>query len=193
MFLAVVLLLALLLVIWLPVPLYPHYYANVRGNEGSMSPPVIGGYGGAQSLPEGFKTKYEADEDEKETSTQYYVDNAKKLITGNMKSVAEHHENELKKGVLDNKKKLLQSVKENSNEDTDKGSDSMAISKKSKIVTKRKFNPNKDDDTNLLITKEILVDMINRIEYNYETVAYLKKYIKARLEEIIDTNNLLDE
>ena len=62
-----------------------------------------------------------------------------------------------------------------------------------KIIKKRIFNPNKEDDTNLMITKEILIDMINRIEYNYENNTYLKKYIKARIEELIETNNLLDE
>ena len=35
--------------------------------------------------------------------------------------------------------------------------------------------------------------MSNRIEYNYETNKYLKKYIKHRVEEIVDMNNLLDE
>ena len=38
----------------------------------------------------------------------------------------------------------------------------------------------------------MLLDMVNRIEYNYENTTYLRKYIKARIEEIIDTNDLLD-
>ena len=61
-----------------------------------------------------------------------------------------------------------------------------------KTIPKRIFNPNKEEDTNLLITKEMLLDMVNRIEYNYENTTYLRKYLKARIEEIIDTNDLLD-
>jgi hypothetical protein len=33
----------------------------------------------------------------------------------------------------------------------------------------------------------------NRIEYNYENNNYLKKYIKHRVEEIVDINKLLDD
>jgi hypothetical protein len=60
-------------------------------------------------------------------------------------------------------------------------------------VKPRTFDPSNEEDTNLLITKEVLQDMSNRIEYNYETNKYLKKYIKHRVEEIVDMNNLLDE
>ena len=62
-----------------------------------------------------------------------------------------------------------------------------------KTVDTRAFDPSKEEDTNLLITKEILTDMINRIEYNYESTKYLKKYIKHRIEEIVDMNKLLED
>ena len=35
--------------------------------------------------------------------------------------------------------------------------------------------------------------MTNRIEFNYESNKYLKKYIKHRVEEIVDMNKLLDD
>jgi hypothetical protein len=57
----------------------------------------------------------------------------------------------------------------------------------------RALDPSNEDDTNLLITKEILQDMLNRIEYNYESNKYLRKYIKHRVEEIIEINKLTED
>ena len=68
-------------------------------------------------------------------------------------------------------------------------------SKKEKFQTvkTRSFDPSKEEDTNFLITKEILQDMVNRIDYNFESSRYLKKYLKHRIEEIVDMNKLLDD
>jgi Ca2+/Na+ antiporter len=60
-------------------------------------------------------------------------------------------------------------------------------------VKHRVFDPSNEEDTNLLITREILQDMHNRIEFNYENNKYLKKYIKHRVEEIVELNKLLDD
>ena len=60
-------------------------------------------------------------------------------------------------------------------------------------VKTRTFDPTKEDDTNLLITKEVLQDMINRIEYDFENSKYLKKYLKHRIEEIVEMNKLLED
>ena len=35
--------------------------------------------------------------------------------------------------------------------------------------------------------------MINRIDYNFESSKYLKKYLKHRIEEMVDLNKLLDD
>ena len=59
-------------------------------------------------------------------------------------------------------------------------------------IKTRKFDPTNDEDTNLLITKEILEDIINRITYQYESTDYLKRYISTRLQEIIKINKLLN-
>jgi hypothetical protein len=64
---------------------------------------------------------------------------------------------------------------------------------KFQTVEVRALDPSNEDDTNLLITKEILQDMLNRIEYNYESNKYLRKYIKHRVEEIIDINKLTED
>ena len=64
---------------------------------------------------------------------------------------------------------------------------------KFQTINRRTFDPTNEEDTNLQITKEILQDIINRIEYDYETSKYLRKYIKHRIEEIIEVNKLTDD
>ena len=160
--------------------------------------PIPNPFKSKNSTNEGFETKYESDQRETEENTQYYVDGIKNLITGRIKKIEDHHNNELKKGILENKKKILehesskntkkQSKTSNDEYEHDTNTDKLHT----KTIPKRIFNPNKEEDTNLLITKEILLDMVNRIEYNYENNNYLRKYLKARIEEIIDTNDLLD-
>ena len=60
-------------------------------------------------------------------------------------------------------------------------------------IPKRKFNLDNDEDMNLLNTREICKDIINRINFKYEDNDYLKKYIGTRIEEIVDLNELLNE
>lgn len=60
-------------------------------------------------------------------------------------------------------------------------------------IPKRKFNPEKESDINLMETRKILEDLINRIDYKYEDNDYLKKYIGSRIEEIVDLNGLLED
>ena len=86
--------------------------------------------------------------------------------------------------------------KDNNDDDNDEENDEDNGNKDNRNVQTikfRKFDPLSDEDTNLLITKEILQDMNNRIEYNYENNKYLKKYIKHRVEEIVEINNLLND
>lgn len=141
---------------------------------------------------ESFETRYEENQREKDENTQDYVNGIKNLITGNLKNINNYHNNELNKGIQENKKKMLEH-EQNKNDKANTINKDINADVDNKIIKKRIFNPNKEDDTNLMITKEILIDMINRIEYNYENNTYLKKYIKARIEELIETNNLLDE
>ena len=61
------------------------------------------------------------------------------------------------------------------------------------IIPKRKFDIEEQEDKNLLNTKQICHDIINRITFKYEDKPYLKKYIATRVEEMVDLNNLLDE
>ena len=60
-------------------------------------------------------------------------------------------------------------------------------------IKRRKFNPDDKADENLINTRQICRDIINRIDYKYEDRSYLLKYIASRLEEIVDLNRLLDD
>lgn len=123
------------------------------------------------------------------------IDSFKNIITSNLHSVTKEADNELKQGLLENKHKILENEKTNRKSNTSNSKNTNNKTKKESFQTieKRKFDPSSEEDTNLLITKEIFQDMINRVEYNYETTPYLKKYIKHRIEEVIDINNLLKD
>ena len=60
-------------------------------------------------------------------------------------------------------------------------------------IKKREFNLAKQEDKHLLYTKETLKEIINRINYEYEDIEYLKKYIGNKFEEIIDLLDLLKD
>ena len=130
-----------------------------------------------------------------------------------MKSFSNAGTNEYKKSLLENQQIQYKNEKKNnknnknntkttkqnfSNIDksgnSSKSGNSINSGKENfKTIKLRKFDPANEEDTNLLITKEILQDMSNRINYNFETNKYLKKYLKHRLEEIVELNKLLDD
>lgn len=60
-------------------------------------------------------------------------------------------------------------------------------------ISRRKFDLTNKDDKILVYTKEVLKDIINRIEYEYDDRDYLKKYIGSKFEEIIDLLGLLND
>ena len=62
-----------------------------------------------------------------------------------------------------------------------------------KPIPQRKFNPADKEDTDLLMVMDHFKDISNRIKYEYEDNRYLKKYIKDKLEDIIDTLDLVDD
>ena len=65
--------------------------------------------------------------------------------------------------------------------------------KSGKAILKRKFDPTNEEDSNLLLTMEACSEIKDRISYNYENKEYLKRYIRDKLEEIIELLNLVDE
>ncbi len=74
---------------------------------------------------------------------------------------------------------------------TDKKKPQKANKENFKTVEQRKFNPADNDDMNLLMTMEICDDIKNRIKYVYEDNGYLKKYIREKIEEIVDMLDLV--
>lgn len=61
-----------------------------------------------------------------------------------------------------------------------------------RAIQQRKFNPAAQLDMNLLETMEICEDIRDRIKYNYEDTKYLKRYIKEKLEEVVDLLDLIE-
>ena len=149
------------------------------------------------------KSDYKIKED-KVAKTEETVNKIKDTILGTMNNFKDVGNNEYKKSLLENKKMQYLDEKKNNRRNSNINSNSKnskqnftnteSSSKKENFQTIniRKFDPNKEEDTNFLITKEILQDMITRIDYNYESSTYLKKYLKHRVEEIVDINKLLD-
>lgn len=126
------------------------------------------------------------------------------LLENKQAMLNEEHENNSSRGTSRNiKGKDGEDSKEDFNDTNTKngknskarkdGKNNKAGKERFQTVEVRALDPSNEDDTNLLITKEILQDMLNRIEYNYESNKYLRKYIKHRVEEIIDINKLTDD
>lgn len=65
--------------------------------------------------------------------------------------------------------------------------------KSGKAILRRKFDPTNEEDSNLLLTIEACSEIKDRISFNYENKEYLKRYIRDKLEEIIELLNLVDE
>ena len=137
------------------------------------------------------------------------IDSIKNVLLGTVNKLKEGPKNELQKGILENKLTIYKKEKQNNNSKNSNSrskftnisnskSKGKGKSKNNKgegfhTVKTRTFDPTKEDDTNLLITKEVLQDMINRIEYDFENSKYLKKYLKHRIEEIVEMNKLLED
>lgn len=149
------------------------------------------------------------------------VNSIKNVVLSTINKFRNTNDSDYKKAILENKKMMYNEEKinnkaRNNNTNTNKRDNfdnvkplsttqGKAKSTKAKYnkagkqseefqtVQPRTFDPSNEEDTNLLITKEILQDMSNRIEYNYESNKYLKKYIKHRVEEIVDLNKLIED
>jgi len=151
--------------------------------------------------------------EEKDKQLDERVNNIKDVVLGTINKIRNSNNDDYKRALLENKQAMLYEEHENNNI-RDKGDSSSREdfkntnkrnqSEKGKNARKgnrerfqtvevRALDPSNEDDTNLLITKEILQDMLNRIEYNYESNKYLRKYIKHRVEEIIDINKLTED
>jgi len=129
-----------------------------------------------------------------------HVDSIKNVIFGTINNIKDKGESDYQKSILENKEMMYNNEKKNNkilmHKKGKKNSKNNKNNNNSKeefhTIETRTFNPANEEDTNLLITKEILQDMSNRIDYNFESTKYLKKYLKHRIEEIVDINKLLE-
>ena len=108
--------------------------------------------------------------------------------------------NSLQEGIQENKK-LENSLNNISSENTEHNksnknntnTNSKSPNNSNKLeIPKRKFDLDKRDDKVLIYSKEVLKDIINRINYEFDDRDYLKKYIGNKFEEIIDLLGLLE-
>jgi len=136
---------------------------------------------------------------ENDKNTEDKVNSIKEIVMGTINKYRQSNDNDYKNALLENKKAMFKEEYDNnhsivtSNKQNKKNSRGHRKRENFQTVEPRALDPSNEDDTNLLITKEILQDMINRIEYNYETNKYLRKYIKHRIEEIIDLNKFAED
>jgi hypothetical protein len=143
--------------------------------------------------------------EDKTNSREDRINNFKDVLMGSLTKITKGAENEYKKGLLENKQIMYENEKHN-NKNNDNGIDKKLNSKNKnknnrntngkesfQTIKTREFDPSNEEDTNFLITKEVLQDMINRIEYNFESNEYLKQYLKHRIEEIVELNKLVDD
>jgi Ca2+/Na+ antiporter len=135
--------------------------------------------------------------DQKLKSREDTIKGIKDVVLGSVTKLTNDAENEYKKSLVENKKIIYENEKKNNKNNKIKNSSTKKKGKTGKeefqTVDTRSFDPLKEEDTNLLITKEILQDMINRVDYKFETTKYLKKYLKHRIEEIVELNKLLED
>ena len=103
--------------------------------------------------------------------------------------------NAFKEGMIENKRKRVEEKIKSQFKNINNSNNNNKKKKKHSevIIPKRKFDIEEQEDKNLLNTKLICHDIINRITFKYEDKPYLKKYIATRVEEMVDLNNLLDE
>lgn len=125
------------------------------------------------------------------------IKSIKDVILGSVQQIKTGAENEHKKALNENKKMIYENEKKNNKMNNKMNSSKKNSKNNSKeefqTIEIRAFDPSNEEDTNLIITKEILQDMLNRIKYNFESNKYLKKYLKHRIEEIVEINKLVDE
>ena len=108
--------------------------------------------------------------------------------------------NELEEGIKENnaiedtyKKSIDKEEFNNTNKSTKSNKNKDSNNKKEKTIKMRKFDFTSKEDKSLVYSREVLKEVVNRINYEYEDREYLKKYIGSKFEEIIDLLGLLDD
>lgn len=136
--------------------------------------------------------------DNNEGLVEGFKDNSRHFKNDFINKRVGKYTNDLEEGIDENKKrkrsKQMDTInKSNANHDKNSNIGKIGNNKQKLTIQKRIFDIETKEGKNLLNTREICKDIINRINYEYEDADYLKKYIASRVEEIVDINNLLDD
>ena len=110
----------------------------------------------------------------------------KNFVNDNLKKITKSINSQFENGIKENKlieEKFNKTIKNTKN----------TKRKENISIKKRNFNLNNQEHKNLLYTKEVLREIVNRINYEYEDIDYLKRYIGNKFEEIIDLLDLLKD
>jgi ABC-type multidrug transport system fused ATPase/permease subunit len=144
---------------------------------------------------EGFKSNKSLDV---ESGEEEISNTIKDLFAGGplVKSFNEGRKtlNEMKAKEKAEENMLILETKNSKTKNKEKFSNSSSNNRENfKPIPQRKFNPADKEDTDLLLVMDHCKDISNRIKYEYEDTRYLKKYIKDKLEDIIDTLDLVEQ
>jgi hypothetical protein len=192
-----------LVLLFIIIYTYPSSSTDIEGFTFENKPLVVNSFEDIKRVKKEYSAKANSkiEKQNKDAKKQLKDDNnnnlenkiksVTKVFTDQLHVPEQAATHEFKQGLLENKQKILE-VEQNHNSNK-KTKNNKRKKENFQTVELRSFDPSNEVDTNLLITKEILNDMINRIEFNYETVPYLKKYLRHRLEEMIDINKLLND
>lgn len=155
---------------------------------------------GQVEVNEGVEEKIDDDVDVDETPKSLAVkpkESTKNFLSKSLGMHDNKYGDMFNAAVQENKKAMKQrmkTVRNNNKRHSSTGRENYKNTESNDLsIARRKFNLNDEIDKDLLNTREICTDIINRVNYEYEDKEYLKKYIAARVEEIIEINKLLDD
>jgi hypothetical protein len=167
----------------IPIPLLDNYKKKKRSNK--------------EDVLEGFKSKNFL-----ESKIEQLTNDLEEGLKEN-DAIEEKYKNTLNKEEFastnsddesQKDKKNKHSKKEHySSNNNNKNNKNNNNNKKEKTIKKRTFDFTNKEDKSLVYTREVLKEVVNRINYEYEDKDYLKKYIGSKFEEIIDLLGLLDD
>jgi hypothetical protein len=163
----------------IPIPLLDNYKKKKRSNK--------------EDVLEGFKSKNFL-----ESKIEQLTNDLEEGLKEN-DAIEEKYKNTLNKEEFSSTNSDDESQKDKKNKHSKKehyssnNNNKNKNNKKEKTIKKRTFDFTNKEDKSLVYTREVLKEVVNRINYEYEDKDYLKKYIGSKFEEIIDLLGLLDD
>jgi hypothetical protein len=145
---------------------------------------------------EGFTSKDNSTDDEGLNSNNKIINDLLKpgKLRSELEDARKYNKEMFEAEMANNKFMELESKKKHKNTQQKKEKFTAELDKgNARAIQQRKFNPASQLDMNLLETMEICDEVRDRIKYNYEDTKYLKRYIKEKLEEVVDLLDLVND